>query len=198
MRTQFSRPTPAQLDRYLVQLQNAPFSYSEVGASTGSFPAGYRHSNDRFYLGQGIAIWEKAKQELQSWQMFPQEWTFIYPDTPPVVGQEVAVCFRQFGLWWKNACRIVYCQDTAHTYGFAYGTLPTHIGSGEEYFGLERDHNDNCWFIIKAFSKPLYWGTQLFSPYMRLQQNRFIKEAGKRMQQLVNTESTTPHHEKTK
>ena len=37
------------------------------------------------------------------------------------------------GLWWLNACRIVYVVDEAGPvtrFGFAYGTLPGHAGSG--------------------------------------------------------------------
>ena len=46
------------------------------------------------------------------------------------------------GLWWLNACRIVYVVDEAGPvtkFGFAYGTLPGHAGTGEERFLVEWD-----------------------------------------------------------
>jgi len=44
----------------------------------------------------------------------------------------VAILARSIGLWWLNACRIVYVVDKVDKFGFAYGTLPDHAGSGEE------------------------------------------------------------------
>lgn len=192
MRTQITRPTATQLEHYLASLQQLPYNYAEVGASASIFPVGYLHSHDRFLLGQGELVWERAKKGVAEWKMFPPTWTMVYPTTPPAIGREQAVCFRQFGLWWKNACRIVYREDSAEAFGFAYGTLPTHIGSGEEYFGVERDKAGNCWFVIKAFSLPYYWGTRLFPFYMRAKQRSFIREAGIRMQQLVKQQATEP------
>ena len=37
-------------------------------------------------------------------------------------------------------------------FGFAYGTLPGHGGSGEERFLIERDRDDGVWYDILAFS----------------------------------------------
>ena len=190
MRFQFKQPEKGQLDSFLLSLTGSPFSYPEVGASTGQFPDGYLHSFDRFYLGSGSGVWEQACELVRSWKMFPAEWTFAYPEESPAVDQIVAICFRQFGLWWSCACRVVYCQDETNQYGFAYGTLPIHAGSGEEYFGVERDEEGKCWFVIKAFSVPQYWGTKLFPRYMRAQQRNFIKQAGQRMQQLVKVQQT--------
>ena len=185
MRIHLSRPKEQQLQAYVKALESAPYSYPEVGASRGDFPQGYKHSHDRFYLGQGEEIWAYACQLVENWQMFPSDWTFIYPPEPPQEEDVVAVCFKQFGLWWKSACRMVYLEDEPHRFGFAYGTLPTHVGSGEEFFGIERDEDGDCWFLIKAYSLPLYWGTRLFPFYMRMKQRDFIGQAGRRMQQLI-------------
>ena len=49
----------------------------------------------------------------------------------------VAILARSIGLWWLNACRIVAVVDEdgpVKRFGFAYGTLPDHAGSGEERF----------------------------------------------------------------
>jgi hypothetical protein len=63
------------------------------------------------------------------------------PDTPILAGQAVAVVACLFGLWWLNACRIVYVVDEqgpVQRFGFAYGTLPDHAESGEERFTVSR------------------------------------------------------------
>ena len=187
MRVQKKHPSKKQLKDFLQSTASQSYSYPEVGASDGTFPEDYLHSYDRFYLGTGQAIWEQSRELIRSWQMFPSGWTFAYPGATPTVGQEVAVCFRQFTFWWKNVCRVVYCYDEANQYGFAYGTLSTHVGRGEEYFGVERDEEGRCWFVIKAFSLPQYWGTRLFPRFMRAQQRNFINQAGQQMQELVRS-----------
>jgi hypothetical protein len=50
----------------------------------------------------------------------------------PRKGGGVAILARSIGLWWLNACRIVYVVDKVDKFGFAYGTLPDHARSGEE------------------------------------------------------------------
>ena len=70
----------------------------------------------------------------------------------------MAVIARRLGLWWLNACRIVYVVDEpgpVSRYGFAYGTLPDHAGSGEERFLVEWDRaSGEVWYDILAFSRP--------------------------------------------
>ena len=65
---------------------------------------------------------------------------------------------RRFGLWWLSACRIVYVVDEAEPisrFGFAYGTLPDHAGTGEERFLVEWDRQSGeVWYEILAFSRP--------------------------------------------
>jgi uncharacterized protein (UPF0548 family) len=69
----------------------------------------------------------------------------------------VAVIARALGLWWLNACRIVYIVDESEPlrrFGFAYGTLPGHVGTGEERFLVEWDPaGDGVWYDILAFSR---------------------------------------------
>ena len=46
----------------------------------------------------------------------------------------MAVVARQFGMWWLSACRIIYIMDEegpVSRFGFAYGTLPDHAGTGK-------------------------------------------------------------------
>ena len=56
---------------------------------------------------------------------FHTGWVDVWPsDTPIQKGEIVAVMGRAIGLWWLNACRIVYVVDETgpvSKFGFAYG-----------------------------------------------------------------------------
>ena len=53
-----------------------------------------------------------AKSALERWQHFHLGWVEAYPpDTPIKVGQVVAILARNLGIWWLNACRIVYVVE---------------------------------------------------------------------------------------
>ncbi len=80
-------------------------------------------------------------------------------DTPIRAGETVLVIARAGGMWWTNAARIVYVVDESDAaksqFGFAYGTLPGHVETGEERFLIEWDRaTDNVSFEILAFSRP--------------------------------------------
>ena len=96
---------------------------------------------------------------------------------------------RRLGLWWLNACRIVYVVDEAgpvRRYGFAYGTLPDHAGTGEERFLVEWDRaSGEVWYDILAFSRPHQLLTRLGYPYMRRVQKRFGRESAAAMLRAV-------------
>jgi uncharacterized protein (UPF0548 family) len=58
------------------------------------------------------------------------------------------------GLWFLNACRIVYVLDDiqpVRRFGFAYGTLPGHAERGEERFSIEWHCDDTVWDDLLAF-----------------------------------------------
>lgn len=183
MRAHLCQPSKTQLAAYLTDRDRQPFSYQEVGGSAGVFPAHYHQHSNRFYLGEGPECWQLAKTAIDQWQPFNNGWASVFPATAPIEEKvSVAVSFRIFGVWWKNACRIVYVNKTDQAYGFAYGTLPGHVGRGEEYFGVERDEDGQCWFVLKAYSQPDYWGARLFPWFLGWQQRRFVRAAAKSMQ----------------
>jgi uncharacterized protein (UPF0548 family) len=72
--------------------------------------------------------------------MFDMPWVLLSkPEAPIETGKTVAVAIRFAGLWWPNACRIVYVVDeiSQKKFGFAYGTLLDHNERGEERFLVE-------------------------------------------------------------
>lgn len=103
---------------------------------------------------------------------------------------------RSVGLWWLNACRIVYVVDESEPirkYGFAYGTLPKHIESGEERFLIEWDQEtDSVWYDILAFSRPNKLMIRLGYPLVRRRQKQFGRDSATAMFRAVGGTSPVP------
>ena len=151
----------------------------------------YVVDHTRIKLGQGEEVFTKAKAALGRWEQFRLGWVEVWsPETPIQTGEVVAVIARNLGLWWLNGCRIVYVLDepgSVSRYGFAYGTLPDHAGTGEERFLVEWDRASGVvWYDILAFSRPQWLLTRLGYPYMRWLQKRFGKESAAAMVRAVN------------
>ena len=84
-----------------------------------------------------------------------------------------------------SACRIVHVvRETGPVarFGFAYGTLPDHAGTGEERFLVEWDRaSGEVWYDILAFSRPRWLVARLGYPCMRRLQKRFGRESAAAM-----------------
>ena len=137
-------------------------------------------------------MFQLARTALQRWEQFRLGWVEAWsPDTPIKSGEVVAVMGRAIGLWWLNACRIVYVVDESgpiSKFGFAYGTLPGHVESGEERFLIEWDRSENSvWYDILAFSKPNHFLTKLGYPVVRRTQKRFGRNSAASMLNAVRT-----------
>jgi len=184
------KPTPDTLCRFLATQKPLPFTYEAVGATAGTPPAGYVVDRTRIKLGDGESVYRAAIAALRRWEQFRLGWVEAWsPDTPIQAGQVVAVMGRAVGLWWRNACRIVYVVDEAgpvRRFGFAYGTLPGHVESGEERFLIEWDQNDDAvWYDILAFSRPNHVLTRLGYPVVRRLQKRFGRDSAASMRRAV-------------
>ena len=90
-----------------------------------------------------------------------------------------------------NACRVVYTVgDTGplSKFGFAYGTLPGHVESGEERFLVEWDRSDDAvWYDIIAFSRPHQFSARLGYPVVRRLQKRFGRDSAAAMLRAVGS-----------
>lgn len=187
MRASIFFPNNTVLDKFIkVELPKA-LTYPEVGATKGSEQfRHYDHDYNHLILGNGEEVWKKAKAGLKNWQQFPMPWTKIYPNTTELKeGNVVVVLFRLFGIWWRNSAKIIYTFDEPNRFGFAYGTLPTHVEKGEEVFWVERDKAGVVSYHIKAFSTPRFWLTKLAYPIARMYQRKFAKESKEAMKKLV-------------
>jgi uncharacterized protein (UPF0548 family) len=185
------RPSTETIRGFLTVQSKLGFTYTAVGATASLPPADYVVDPTRIKLGQGEEVFVKAKAALGRWQQFRLGWVEVWsPETPIQTGEVVAVIARNLGLWWLNACRIVYVVDEEEPiqrYGFAYGTLPDHAETGEERFLVERDRaSGEVWYDILAFSRPHLLLTRLGYPFVRRVQKRFAKASAAAMLRVVN------------
>lgn len=187
----FAPPAAARIQVFLSKQQHLPHSYPEVGHTQrdGNVP-GYDNDLNFIALGKGDAVWENAKAAIRQWRMFPAPWTFITPDDAPIEpGTVVAMTARVWGLWWLNACRIIYTIDVPDRFGFAYGTLPGHAERGEEIFMVERAEEGTVRYVIKAFSRPRLWLARLAYPVARAHQRKFVRDSKAAMLRFVQQQT---------
>lgn len=188
-------PTEQVISEFLLTQKDQPFTYSAVGATNATPPAGFNVDHNRIQLGLGRDTYEKAVTAMKKWRQFDLGWVSIVPDGVPLeIDSTVAVKARAFGWWSLSATRIVYLVNEdgpIKRFGFAYGTLPDHVERGEERFLIEwqRD-NDSVWFDILAFSQPRHPLVRLSFPLARMLQKRFARESLKRM--LFEVQTATP------
>lgn len=185
----FRRPPPPALDAFRAAQAELPFTYLSVGSTATTPPAGYTVDRTRVQLGEGEATFRAARAALQRWEQFHLGWVEAYPaDLPLRPGEVVAVVARLVGLWWVNACRVVYAVDEPARLGFAYGTLPDHAESGEERFLVEWDRaTDAVWYDIVAISRPRHPLARLGYPLTRRAQRRFARESAAAMRRAVTS-----------
>lgn len=184
------RPSETTIRQFLQRQTGSSFSYPQVHASNQPNPVpGFNNDHNRVLLGTGPAVYEAACEAIRQWRMFPGGWAWIEPSGAPIeVGQTLAMVARAFGIHWVNACRIVYTLDGTgleRRFGFAYGTLPEHIETGEERFSVEWLPDDTVWYDLKAFSQPRHPLVRLFKPVARHLQRRFVLASQRAMKREI-------------
>ena len=107
-----------------------------------------------------------AQAALPRWEHFRLGWVEPWPSEKPIQSGEVVANMAWTAvLWTLNCCRIMDVVDVSgpiRKFGFAYGTLPGRVESGEELFQIEWDQNINSvWYEILAFSRPNQFLTRL-------------------------------------
>lgn len=123
----FRRPSVESVRRFLSEQDTLDFTYSAVGATFSTPPAGFVVDHTRIKIGEGERVFDAAKMAIKCWEHFQLGWVESSSrDISIEKGQVVGVTARVFGLWSLNACRIVSVIDETGNisrYGFVYGTL---------------------------------------------------------------------------
>lgn len=186
-----SEPSAAQIESFLTEQRNLPFSYREVGASRSQIPKNYPVNHHRIQLGNGADVFRRAVAAVQNWKMYDLEWTKVYPsDAPLTVGEVVAVAVNHRFCWSINSCRIIYIleeKQSVERFGFAFGTLPGHSETGEERFTVEWRHADDAvWYEILAFARPRHILAKIGFPFVRFTQRKFAADSQQAMLKAVS------------
>ncbi|MFO1003225.1 MAG: DUF1990 domain-containing protein [Planctomycetaceae bacterium] len=187
----FQKPSSEAIQRFLAQQKNCEFTYSAIGGTEKTPPAGFVVDHTRVRLGTGHAVFDEATAVLRGWGQFQLGWVESSScDIPLEQEQMVAVLARIFGVWCLNACKIISVIDVAtnecQRFGFMYGTLPGHVECGEERFLIEWDRSDDSvWYDILAFSRPQHLLARLGYPIVRRLQKKFARDSASAMQRKV-------------
>ncbi len=196
-------------DRILDSIESSQseigFSYDADAVKDGRIPTGYQVDFNYTCLGSGESVFRRACVALEHWKQFSLPWLFVYPKRQKIEsGKHVLIVAKSFGLWWGNACRIVCVsvEDSvrdasdrltqadpgiivARHYGFTYGTLAMHAGTGEERFRVSMDEQGRVYFDIHAFSRPNHMLSRLGYPLMRNLQRKFAIDSMAAMRKAI-------------
>lgn len=149
-------------------LRALPLSYAEVGATSGTLPAGYHHKRISTPVGRGPAQYAAAAAALFSWQMHAHAGLAPRVSDLHVRDLSVAVLRLRLGpLDLRVPVRVVKVVEEPFRHGFVYGTLPGHPERGEESFVVELADDGTVFFHVVAFSRAGRWYTALGGPVAR-------------------------------
>ena len=175
-----TRPSPAEIERFLQQSRELPLSYDAIGVARSGAP-GYAFDEEIAVIGNGSGDFERARLALCAWKQFEVGWVELFPrgaSCEPAT--TAAVLIRHFGHWSLNGCRVVYrvedCDPRVH-FGYAYGTLTNHAEAGEELFEVFLDEAGDVVYRLRAVSRPLAWLARVGAPVVRFLQARFRKDS---------------------
>ncbi len=166
------------------RLRAAELTYSEVGATTGVTPTGYRHVRLRTQLGNGRDHFEVAREAMMSWQIQLRANIAVASSHPTVTDDAVAILGLRIGR--VNAVRapvaIVAVESGENVAGFTYGTLPGHPEMGEERFELRLTSDESVQLSINAFSRPATLMARLGRPVAGVLQDAITRRYGRALQ----------------
>jgi uncharacterized protein (UPF0548 family) len=157
----------------LDRLADKPFTYTDIGATSGRLPDAYHHITESARIGTGRARFDEAAERVMRWGMLRGAGAHVTPSTEVAQTGSVVVV----GLGPVRApCRVVYVIDEDNRRGFAYGTLPGHPESGEELFAVRYDPaGDAVYSEVVAFSRHATWWSKAAGPVTSILQRIMTK-----------------------
>lgn len=182
------KPSSRVVNTFLELQRSCQLTYDEMGCTQNGSVEGFDCDRYRVELGKGEAVFAAACEAIGDWRMFPAAWTQVVHEHGIRADETIAVLIKVCGVWWLNSTRIVYViDDRERRFGFAYGTLPGHVESGEELFMVQWDEDDTVWYDLRAVSRPRHWVTRLGYPLARLLQRRFARDSQRAMVEATLT-----------
>jgi uncharacterized protein (UPF0548 family) len=149
------------------------FTYPEVGATAGALPDGYHHVRESAVIGHGRDRFESAAANVMRWGMLRGAGVRVKPSSD--IAEAGAMVIVGLGPI-RAPARVVYVIDEENRRGFAYGTLPGHPESGEEFFSVRYDPATGAVYAeVTAFSRHATWWSKAAGPVTALVQRRVTK-----------------------
>ncbi len=144
------------------ELEAAPFTYDEVGATSGVLPKGYDHLRRAAVVGHGRADLDRAGEAVLRWQVQARAGLRVLASNPVVApGVVVELRVGPGPVALRIPCRVVHVVDERDRRGFAYGTLPGHPETGEEAFTVSLRPDGSVVLEVTAFSRPAWRAAKL-------------------------------------
>ena len=182
MPLRLTKPSDDQVRRLIASQAGETFTYAEVGATaTDPPPPGWPARRKSIDLPADA--YDAARASLARWAQYDLGWTNL-PVKPPIeAGRDFATVAHTLGVWSVNCCRIVYAIDEPDRFGYAIGTLPHHVETGEERFLLTRNASAGarCTFEISSFSRANELLVRLGCWYGKRAIQRFLREGTDRL-----------------
>jgi uncharacterized protein (UPF0548 family) len=152
------------------ELEAAPLTYPDVGATGSLAPAGYRSiARSRTLLRRDFG---GAVEDLMRWRVHQRAGLQVAASVDRVVTDAVVVLRLGPGrVSLRIPCRVVHVIDEPDRGGFAYGTLPGHPECGEERFEVAQQADGSVVFSVTAFSRPASLLAKAGGPISRLVQD---------------------------
>jgi len=170
------RPAPEDLRKLLDRARSQQLTYREVGATRGARPPSYLHDDAHMVVGTGRDAFDRAVRALRSWDAQRGAGVDVFPEASRVEDGETALLIIRFAVLCAVApCRVVYVDEQADAFAFAYGTLPGHPERGEVAFSLAIASDGSVDFRITSFSQRAALLARLGSPFARRLQQRVTR-----------------------
>lgn len=192
MPVRLRRPSPATVERLLVESARHSLTYRPAGISLGgSVPSGFRRARWSTQLS-GSDAFRSAVAAVGRWEMQRGSGLSVLADGGIVVGTNVVVVAPLPVGHVEAVCRIVAVVDEPDRFGFAYGTLPVHPAQGEEAFIVSRAGGTTT-FSVEAVSRSAYRLGRLVPFAVGRLQDRAVRGYLRAIERAV-AQDRDPHH----
>ena len=178
-----SVPSEDRIIGLLAAAAERPYNYAHVERTQERLeraPDGFRLDQYGTEVGIGDAVFDRACETLRSFEHYPSSFTRVVRAegafAPDLVFGTLAT---HFGFASLHPCRIIYVihEESPRRFGFAIGTLPGHIGAGEECFMVSQaEPGGVVRYDVQAISRPDGFVAWLGRPFFSFFQKRFQRE----------------------
>ena len=169
--------SPEKTARWLAAAEPTTFTYVGTGATRNNeAPTGFHALERAVEIGSGRDVFDRAATQLKAWGVQRAAGFQVLGPLEVTAGATALLVMAVGPVKFVAPIRVVYWIEEADHIAFAYGTLPGHPESGEEYFGLTIDETERVRFRVNAFSRAGSLMTHIGQPVVRKIQERATQQ----------------------